>query len=104
MSDIQELTRLINEFRDERNWRQYHNPKDLAISISLEASELLADFQWKTSEEALEANSDNIKEEIADVLIYSLMLCSDLNLNLTEIIKDKLIKNGNKYPLQSTIK
>ncbi|KJD51913.1 nucleotide pyrophosphohydrolase, partial [Bacillus amyloliquefaciens] len=53
MSDIQNLINAINEFRDERNWRQYHNPKDLAISISIEAAELLEDFQWISSEEAL---------------------------------------------------
>jgi NTP pyrophosphatase (non-canonical NTP hydrolase) len=99
LSDIQELIKLINQFRDERNWRQYHNPKDLAISISLEASELLEDFQWKNSEEALEANSENIKEEIADVLIYSLMLCSDLDLDVAKIVIDKLSKNRDKYPI-----
>jgi NTP pyrophosphatase (non-canonical NTP hydrolase) len=99
LSDIQELIKLINEFRDERNWRKYHNPKDLAISISLEASELLEDFQWKNSKEALEANSENIKEEIADVLIYSLMLCSDLELDVAKIVNDKLSKNRDKYPI-----
>jgi NTP pyrophosphatase (non-canonical NTP hydrolase) len=102
MSDIQELIKLINDFRDERNWKQYHNPKDLAISISLEASELLEDFQWKNSEEALKVNSDNIKEEIADVLIYSLMLCSDLDLDVAKIVKDKLSKNRDKYPIRTT--
>ena len=56
MNDIQSLINAINEFRDERNWRQYHNPKDLAISISIEAAELLEDFQWISSEEALKAN------------------------------------------------
>jgi NTP pyrophosphatase (non-canonical NTP hydrolase) len=98
LNDIKELIKLINEFRDERDWRKYHNPKDLAISISLEASELLEDFQWKSSKEALEANSENIKEEIADVLIYSLMLCSDLELDVAKIVIDKLSKNRDKYP------
>lgn len=58
MNDIQSLINAINEFRDERNWRQYHNPKDLAISISIEAAELLEDFQWISSEEALKANKE----------------------------------------------
>ncbi|MBU8970845.1 nucleotide pyrophosphohydrolase [Bacillus sp. S2(2019)] len=100
MTEIKDLIHSINQFRDDRNWRKYHNPKDLAISISIEAAELLEDFQWKNNEEALEANEVNIREEIADILIYSLMLCSDLNLNVKEIIKDKLIKNGQKYPIE----
>ncbi|BDG82258.1 nucleotide pyrophosphohydrolase [Bacillus subtilis] len=100
MSEIKDLINTINEFRDARKWRQYHNPKDLAISISIEAAELLEDFQWKSSEEALKANEENIREEIADVLIYSLMLCSDLNMDVKEIIEEKVVKNGRKYPVQ----
>jgi NTP pyrophosphatase (non-canonical NTP hydrolase) len=101
MSDIQSLIKAINEFRDERNWRQYHNPKDLAISISIEAAELLEDFQWVSSETALKENNENIREEIADVLIYSLMLCSDLGLDVKEIVEEKIIKNGKKYPVSN---
>ncbi|MGG7221596.1 nucleotide pyrophosphohydrolase [Bacillus sp. ATD] len=100
MSEIKDLINTINEFRDARKWRQYHNPKDLAISISIEAAELLEDFQWKSSEEALKVNEENIREEIADVLIYSLMLCSDLNMDVKEIIEEKVVKNGRKYPVQ----
>jgi NTP pyrophosphatase (non-canonical NTP hydrolase) len=99
LSDIQHLINKINKFRDERNWRQYHNPKDLAISISIEAAELLEDFQWISSEEALKTNKENIREEIADVLIYSLMMCSDLGLDVKEIVEEKLEKNGRKYPI-----
>lgn len=100
MSEIKDLINTINEFRDARNWRQYHNPKDLAISISIEAAELLEDFQWKNSEEALRANEENIREEIADILIYSLMLCSDLDMDVKEIIEEKIVKNGRKYPVK----
>ncbi|WP_335871872.1 nucleotide pyrophosphohydrolase [Bacillus sp. 2205SS5-2] len=99
MSDIQILINKINKFRDDRNWRQYHNPKDLAISISIEAAELLEDFQWISSEEAIKTNKENIREEVADVLIYSLMLCSDLDLDINEIVEEKLLKNGRKYPI-----
>jgi NTP pyrophosphatase (non-canonical NTP hydrolase) len=99
MSDIQSLINLVNKFRDERNWRQYHNPKDLAISISIEAAELLEDFQWISSEKALQENKENIREEIADVLIYSLMICSDLELDVKQIVEEKLEKNGEKYPV-----
>ncbi|WP_433959575.1 nucleotide pyrophosphohydrolase [Cytobacillus horneckiae] len=102
MSDIQILINAINQFRDERNWRQYHNPKDLAISISIEAAELLEDFQWISSEDALNENEENIREEIADVLIYSLMLCSDLGLNVKEIVEEKIVKNGEKYPVRNS--
>lgn len=101
MSDIQSLINTVNEFRDERNWRQYHNPKDLAISISIEAAELLEDFQWINSEKALNENNENIREEIADVLIYSLMLCSDLELDVKEIVEEKILKNGKKYPVNN---
>lgn len=102
MRDIKNLTALIDRFRDEREWRQFHNPKDLAISISLEASELLEDFQWISSEKALEKNFENIKEELADILIYSLMFASELDLDIEEIILKKLEKNGQKYPVEKS--
>ena len=99
MNEIESLIKKVDEFRDERNWRQYHNAKDFAISLSIEASELLEAFQWKTSEEAWEENKENIKEEIADVLIYTLTLCSELNISVEEIVLDKIKKNGQKYTI-----
>ena len=99
MNEIESLMKKVDEFRDERNWRQYHNAKDLAISLSIEASELLEAFQWKTSEEAWEENKENIKEEIADVLIYALTLCSELNIDVDKIVIDKIRKNGRKYKI-----
>lgn len=99
MNEIESLIKKVDDFRDERNWRQYHNAKDLAISLSIEASELLEAFQWKTSEEAWEENKENIKEEIADVLIYALTLCSELNLNIEDIILEKINKNNIKYKI-----
>lgn len=92
MSEIQELRDLINKFRDERDWRQFHNEKDLAISISLEASELLELFQWKTAEEGTE-NLTALKDEFADILIYSFMLADNLNLDIEQVVKEKLNKN-----------
>ncbi|WP_430508114.1 nucleotide pyrophosphohydrolase [Rossellomorea marisflavi] len=100
MSDIQQLMNKIDQFRDDRNWRPNHNPKDLAISISIEAAELLEDFHWVTSEEALEENTENIREEIADILIYSLTLCSELGFDVKEIVEEKIVKNGLKYPVK----
>ncbi|EOH83258.1 MULTISPECIES: nucleotide pyrophosphohydrolase [Enterococcus] len=91
----------INKFRDDRNWRQFHNEKDLAISISIEAAELLEIFQWKTSEEATQ-DFEHLKEEIADVLIYSYMLADNLGLDIDEIIKEKLEKNNMKYSVKES--
>lgn len=97
-----ETVNEINRFRDERNWRQFHNPKDLAISISLEASELLELFQWKTNEEVVEAKADALKEELADVLIYCSMLADDLGLDMDTIVMEKLKKNAAKYPVEKS--
>ncbi|MBO0430741.1 nucleotide pyrophosphohydrolase [Enterococcus sp. DIV0660C] len=93
----------VNKFRDDRNWRQFHNEKDLAISISLEASELLELFQWKQSEEVTANQVERIKEELADVLIYSYMLADNLDFDLEEIIEEKLIKNNIKYPVEKSV-
>lgn len=87
----------INQFRNARNWRPYHNEKDLALSLSLEASELLELFQWKTAEEGVQ-DIERVKEELADVLIYSYMMADNLNLDIDDIIAKKLVKNAEKYP------
>lgn len=88
----------INKFRDDRDWRKFHNEKDLAISISIEASELLELFQWKESKEVTSKSLGRIKEELADVLIYSFMLADNLQLDVEKIIEDKLVDNNRKYP------
>lgn len=95
-----DLMLKITEFRDERNWGKFHNAKDLSISLSLEASELLENFQWKNNEEAIKENIENIKDELADVLIYSMLLANNLELDIEEIVKTKLEKNKNKYPVE----
>ena len=94
-----EVMKAIDEFRDERDWRKFHTPKDLAISVSLEASELLENFQWVDSGEALARKRSNVEEELADVLIYCLMLAADLGLDPAEIINSKLETNRAKYPV-----
>ena len=78
---MKEIIEKINKFRDERDWRQFHNEKDLAISISLEVSELLELFQWKTAEVTVSEKLPQIKEELADVLIYAFILADNLNLD-----------------------
>ncbi|PEO97601.1 nucleotide pyrophosphohydrolase [Bacillus wiedmannii] len=97
--NFEDLMSLVVKFRDERNWKQFHNAKDLAISLSLEASELLENFQWKTSEEVIENNLESIKEELADIYIYALLLSNELGIDIEKIIKEKVEKNKEKYPV-----
>lgn len=92
----------VNAFRDDRDWRQFHNEKDLAISISLEASELLELFQWNSSKETVQTKRSEIEDELADVMIYSMMLASNLDLNIEDIISNKLKKNNEKYPVDKS--
>lgn len=89
----------ILAFRDERDWKQYHNPKDLALSISLEASELLELYQWRNGDEVYEASRERVAEELADVLIYALEMADIYGFDLDGIIEDKLRKNGERYPV-----
>ena len=96
---MKELMQKIIEFRDERGWAPYHNEKDLALSISLEANELLENFQWRTSEEAVAESKQNIKEEMADVFIYLLQLADKMNIDLEEEAFKKMEKNAVKYPV-----
>ncbi|UYG95344.1 nucleotide pyrophosphohydrolase [Cytobacillus firmus] len=98
---MKKLIQKIVEFRDERGWKPYHNEKDLAISISLEANELLENFQWRNSEEAVSESKQNIKEEMADVFIYLLQLAEKMDVDLEEEALKKMEKNALKYPVKS---
>ncbi|WP_427108634.1 nucleotide pyrophosphohydrolase [Lysinibacillus xylanilyticus] len=100
MSELEKLRENILQFRDQRNWQQFHNPKDLALSLSLEASELLELFQWKTSEEAVEMNLYKMKDELADILIYAILFANETDMDLVNIINNKLQKNNKKYPIE----
>lgn len=99
MNEIKQLTDQVLKFRDERDWQQFHNPKDLALSLSLEASELLETFQWKTSEEALDKNLGNMKDELADIFIYTLLFANQAGIDLAEAVEQKIQKNIEKYPV-----
>lgn len=88
-------------FRDQRDWKQFHDPKDVAISLSLEASELLERFQWKTSEQALK-DKGAIQEELADVLYWVLLLGHDLQIDLASALQAKLAANAKKYPIEKS--
>ncbi len=92
------LEELIN-FRNERDWEQFHNPKDLAIAISIESGELLEEFLWKKFEDA---NLENIKRELADVFAFSLLLAHKYNLDPEEIILEKIRENRLKYPVEKS--
>ena len=95
-----ETVEIVKKFRDDRNWRQFHNPKDLAISLSLEASELLEIFQWSATDLECIDKLDMVKEELADVLSYAILLADRYGLNLDEIIRAKMKKNDEKYPVE----
>lgn len=103
MSDLELLTQAITKFREERDWKQFHNPKDVAISLSLEASEVLEHFQWKSPEEIeryIKQHKADIGEELADVLYWVLLLSNDLGIDLTEAFSRKMVKNAMKYPIE----
>lgn len=98
-----DLLQKIIDFRRERDWEQFHNPKDLAISLSIEASELLEWFQWRTNDEiAAQLNSDKrelLEDEIADVAVYLSYLCHDLDIDINKAVAAKIEKNAAKYPI-----
>ena len=103
MDSIAELTANINAFRDARDWRQFHNPKDMAVSISIEAAELLEHFQWKSAAECeayIAANREAVADEVADVAIYLFEMAELLELDLGAEMIRKLEKNAVKYPAE----
>ena len=103
MDDLERLTKQIIEFRDARDWKQFHNPKDCAISLSLEASEVLEHFQWKSKEEMekyVVESKQEIGEELADVLYWVLLMSHDLDINILEALDKKVSKNEEKYPVE----
>ena len=96
----QETVDMILKFRDDRNWKQFHNPKDLAISISLEAAELLEVFQWSGADLECRDKLDKIKEELADVVNYAVLMADACGLDLDEIVREKVRRNVEKYPVE----
>lgn len=96
MSDIEEIIEALLKFRNERDWEQFHNSKDLALAISIEAGELNELFLWK---DAKDVNVEKLKNELADVLAYSLLLAKKHNLDVKHIVLDKIKANGEKYPV-----
>lgn len=97
MDDIKIITDKLLEFRNERDWEQFHNPKDLALAINVEAGELLELFLWKNAEEA---NVEKVKEELADIFAFSFLLAEKYGFDVRQIVLDKIKQNATKYPVE----
>ncbi len=102
MSDIQIIIEELVKFRDARHWEQFHNTKDLALAISIEAAELNELFLWKTTEESELVDQNKLKEELADILAFSLLLAAKHGFDVKEIVLDKIRKNNEKYPVEKS--
>lgn len=105
MADIDKLREAVVAFRDERDWKQFHNPKDSAISLALEAAEVLEHFQWKNKEEMevyVKEHKNDVAEELADVLYWILLMTNDLDIDISDAFMKKLEKNGEKYPIEKS--
>ncbi|HXB41998.1 MAG TPA: MazG-like family protein [Bacteroidia bacterium] len=98
MSDIKEITETLIKFRNERDWEQFHDSKNLAAAISIEAAELNELFLWKDVKESENVDKDKIKEELADVLAFSFLLANKHGFDIRQIMLDKIKINGEKYP------
>lgn len=99
---LAELALRITAFRDARDWKQFHNPKDMALSLVLEATEVMEHFQWKNQkemEEHLQSHKTEIGDELADVLYWVILMCHDFNINVLEALAEKMKKNEEKYPV-----
>lgn len=103
MYNVEELTKKIIAFRDARDWKQFHNPKDVALSLVLEAGEVIEHFQWKSKEEIeeyVETHKEHIGEELADVLYWVLLMSHDLKIDILDALDKKIKKNDEKYPVE----
>ncbi len=100
--EINELQKLIIQFRDNRDWKQFHKIKDLLIALNIEVSELQELFLWKSDPEIEAVNREKIEEEIADIFIYLTYICNEYDVDLEEIVKRKIIKNNQKYPIEKS--
>jgi len=99
MKENEEIIEALLKFRNERDWEQFHNPKDLALAINVEAGELLELFLWKNADEA---NREKVKEELADIFAYAFLLAEKYKLDIKEIVLEKIRKNADKYPVDKS--
>ena len=97
MSDLEELRKAIVQFTTERDWDQFHNGKDLALALSIEAAELNEAFLWKNAEDV---DVEKVKEELADIFNYAILIADKYDLNIKQIVLDKIRRNAEKYPVE----
>ncbi|MDA8991365.1 nucleotide pyrophosphohydrolase [Opitutales bacterium] len=102
MSDFKELLILLEKFRDERDWGQFHDSKNLALALSIEAAELNELFLWKNESDSEGVDRQRLREELADVFAYAIMLAGRHDLDVSDIVKEKIKKNAKKYPVQDS--
>jgi NTP pyrophosphatase (non-canonical NTP hydrolase) len=102
MTEILEITKALVDFRDARDWKQFHDTKNLALALSIEVAELNELFLWKTNKESEEVDLKRLKEELADVFAYALLLAEKHNLDVKEIILEKIKRNAEKYPVEKS--
>ena len=102
MSDLKELLSLLEKFRDERDWGQFHDSKNLALALSIEAAELNELFLWKKESDSESVDKERLREELADVFAYAIMLAGRHDLDVSEIVKEKIEKNARKYPVEQS--
>tara|TARA_B100000941_G_C27996523_1_gene298403 strand:+ start:12 stop:362 length:351 start_codon:yes stop_codon:yes gene_type:complete len=100
MSEFKELLTLLEKFRDERDWGQFHDSKNLALALSIEVAELNELFLWKNESESEELDRERLREELADVFAYAIMLAGRHRLGVSEIVREKIKKNAEKYPIE----
>ena len=105
MDKVDKIIKKIIDFREARDWKQFHNPKDLSLSLVLEAGEVMEHFQWKDKEEIeeyIKTNKEEIRDELADVLYWILLMGHDLNIDVFDALDKKIKKNEEKYPIEKS--
>ncbi len=98
MTDYDRIIKKLIDFRNERDWEQFHDARNLSLALMLEAAELNELFLWKKEEQIKDIDVDRLKEELADVLVYAFFLAEKYNLDIFQIVEEKMIRNGQKYP------
>ncbi|MDP3742335.1 MAG: nucleotide pyrophosphohydrolase [Candidatus Micrarchaeota archaeon] len=104
-TNVAKLKKLMEDFVQERDWAQFHTPKDLSIALAIEAAELMEIFQWKEQKNAVDIKSDEntmakIREELADVILYSLAIANRLDIDVSSAVEQKMVRNKQKYPIE----
>ena len=102
MTDIQEITKALIQFRNDRDWKQFHDSKNLAIALSIEAAELNEIFLWKNNVDSENVDREKVKEELADILSYAFLLAEKHEFDVKQIVIEKIKRNSEKYPVEKS--